>query len=262
MRTKIASKRTVGEPKRGDMTTSVNQNRLPPYVSYRSWLKILDRITTFLPGKVDSSFLSDLEFSVSTAKKMRTALLFLGLIDGDNVPSEKLQRLHRSLQGFGQETQVVILRDILHTAYPSLFTQDFDLERATPGQLRELFERMGVRGRIQRYCISFFLQMAIDAEINISPLLTTRSKLGTGRKSDALKSRERRRKLLTQQSKGTQLRGDEGFDWSKLHPAILALLKDLAARGASWDAQEKAKFQKAFEAVFDIAYPNDRHGSE
>ena len=244
------------------MPTGVNQNRLPPYVSYRSWLKMLDQITRFLPGKIDSSFFCDLGFSPSTAKKMRTALLFLGLIGDDNVPREKLQRLHRSLQGFGQETKVVVLGDILRTGYPSLFTQDFDLERATAGQLRERFEKMGVRGTIQHYCISFFLQMAIDAEIKISPLLTTRSKLGTGRKSDALKSRERRRTLLTQQSKTTQIRGEEGFDWSKLHPAILALLKDLAMRGESWDAEEKAKFKKAFEAVFDIAYPDDRLGSK
>ena len=158
--------------------------------------------------------------------------------------------------------EVVVLSDILRTGYPSLFTQDLDLERATAGQLRELFEKMGAKGTIQPYCISFFLQMAIDAEIKISPLLTTRSKLGTGRKSDALKSRERKRKLLTQQSKTTQLRVDEGFDWLKLHPAILALLKDLATRGASWDAEEKTKFKKAFEAVFDIAYPNDRRGSK
>jgi hypothetical protein len=50
--------------------------------------------------------------------------------------------------------------------------------------------------------------------------------------------------------------GARGFDLSKLHPAILALLKDLADRGTSWDEEEKKKFMKAFEAVFDIVYPN------
>ena len=108
-----------------------------------------------------------------------------------------------------------------------------------------------------------FLHIAHDAEIELSPQFSTRSRLGVGRKSDLLKSRERKRKELpNKQSQGIQPQTDEDFDLSKLHPATLALLKDLAARGASWDAEEKAKFKKAFEAVFDIAYPNDRSGSK
>ncbi len=131
------------------------------------------------------------------------------------------------------------------------------------GQLSDRFEKLGIRGNTQRQCISFFLHIANDAKIELSPHLSTRSKLGIGRKSDLLKSREKKRKELSnRQSKNGPPQREEDFDWSKLHPAILALLKDLAARGASWDAEEKAKFKKAFEAVFDVAYPDDRLGSK
>lgn len=238
------------------------QERLPPYVSYLTWKKLLDGLEKFLPEVIDSSYYAGLMFSGSSARKLRTALRFLSLENASSVPTDKLKRLVRALRGEGEESKAQILRNILYDAYPSMFTGDFNIKRAKPGQLAERFEKLGVRGDIQRQCISFFLHMAVEAKEELSQDLAGRSRMGTGRKSDALKSRERKRKLLTQQSKTTQLRGDEGFDWLKLHPAILALLKDLATRGASWDAEEKAKFKKAFEAVFDIAYPNDRHGSK
>ena len=241
----------------------VTQGRTPPYVSYKTWLKMLEAFKRFVPDKIDSSYYRDLLFSGSSAKKLRTTLLFLGLIDENNIPMANLQRLTRVLQGASQENKSSVIRDIVQNAYAFLFVEDFNLARATSGQLSDHFEKLGIKGNTKRQCISFFLHIAHDAEIELSPYFSTRSKLGIGRKSDLLKSRERKRKELSnKQPQSTQPRGDENFDWSKLHPAILALLKDLAARGASWDAEEKAKFKKAFEAVFDIAYPNDRRGSK
>ena len=242
---------------------TVTQGRMPPYVSYKTWLKMLEGLKIFVPDKIDGSYYRDLLFSGSSAKKLRTTLLFLGLINEDNDPTASLHRLAKVLQGTSQEDRSEVIRDIVQNAYSFLFVEDFNLVRATSGQLSDRFEKHGIKGNSQRQCISFFLHIAHAAEIELSPHLSTRSRVGIGRKSDLLKSREsKRKKLSTRQSKNTQLRGDEGFDWSKLHPAILALLKDLAERGASWDAEEKANFKKAFEAVFDIAYPNDRHGSK
>ncbi len=239
----------------------VTQGRMPPYVSYKTWLRMLEALKRFVPDKIDGSYYRDLLFSGSSAKKLRTTLLFLGLIDEDNVPTAGLQRLARVLQGTSRENKSEVMRDVIQNAYAFLFSEDFNLARATSGQLSDRFEKLGIRGNTQRQCISFFLHIVHDAEIELSPYFSTRSRLGVGRKSDLLKSRERKRKELpNKQSQGTQPQTDEDFDLSKLHPAIRALLKDLAMRGESWDAEEKAKFKKAFEAVFDIAYPNDRLG--
>lgn len=239
------------------MATNERQERLPPYVSYKTWLKMLDRLVKFLPDQIDGSYYRGSQFSGSSAKKLRTALRFLGLIDDRNVPTVLLQRLHRALRGVGQETKVDVLREILEAAYPSLLTEDFILNRATSGQLVERFEELGVRGSIQRYCISFFLHMAADAEIELSPHLAGRSRLGIGRKSIVLKSRERRRKAtLAGTLERAQLPKGEEIDLSKLHPALAGLLKELPTPGIKWEAEEKAKFKKAFEALLDVVYPD------
>lgn len=239
------------------MATDEKQERLPPYVSYKTWLKMLDRLVKFLPDSIDSSYYRDSQFSGSSAKKLRTALRFLELIDDRNVPTVLLQRLHRALRGVGQETKAGVLHEILRSSYPSLFTEDFILKRATSGQLVERFEEMGVRGSIQRYCISFFLHMAADAELELSPHLAGRSRLGIGRKSIVIKSRERRRKItLAGTLKGTQLPKGEELDLSKLHPALAGLLKELPTPGIKWEAEEKARFKKAFEALLDVVYPD------
>lgn len=234
----------------------VTQGRTPPYVSYKTWLGMLEALKRFVPDKIDGSYYREL-FSGSSAKKLRIALLFLGLIDEENVPTPSLKRLARVLQGTSKEKNSEVLRDIVQNAYGFLFVEDFKLERATSGQLSGQFKKLGIEGNTQQQCISFFLHIAHDAEIELSPHFSTRSRLGIGRKSDLLKSRERKRKTLpTQQSENNQFPRDEGTSLSKLHPAILALLKDLEEQGESWDEEQKQNFKKAFEAVFDIAYPS------
>ena len=243
------------------MVKSANQNRLPPYVSHAAWSRFINKITVFLPDIIDNSFFEkELKLAPSTIKKMRTALVFLNLInDDDNKPTEDLQRLHKALQGYGKETQSSVLRDILYSGYSFIFDNtEFNIARATQAQLTKLFENIGARNRQLNDCKSFFLQLAIEADVAISPLLTTRSRVGTGRKSNALKSREQSRIRIKGNSKVTKnelLTNDVAI--MQLHPAMLALLKDLAEYGEGWNEDEKAKFKTAFEAVFDIAYPSE-----
>ncbi len=238
------------------MAIERNQERLPPYVSYKTWSKLIDGLVTFLPDVIDSSYYAGLLFSGSSAKKLRTALRYLGLISNSNVPSPQLQSLVRALRGEGQEIKANVLRGILKNAYPSLFTEDFNVKRVTLGQLEERFGRLGVRGDMQRHCISFFLHLSADAEIELSPHLAGRSRLGIGRKSIVLKSRERRRKAtLTGSSEGIQINKSEGIQ-SELDPALIVLLNRLPGSWGGWGPEEKAKFMKAFEALLDVVYPS------
>lgn len=239
------------------MITDEKEERLPPYVSYTAWEKLLDGLVKFRPEVIDSSYYAGLSFSGSSAKKLRTALRFLGLINNSSVPTEQLKRLVRVLQGDSQERKADILREILHNAYPSMFTEDFKLERTTLGQIKEHFEKLGVRGDIQRHCISFFLHMAADAEIKLSPHLAGRSRLGIGRKSVVLKSRERRRKAIVAETlESSQTPKIDVLNLSKLHPALAGLLAELPPPGTPWNMEEKAKFKKAFEAILDVVYPS------
>ena len=151
-----------------------------------------------------------------------------------------------------------MLREVLQNAYPSLFTEDFSLKRVTTGQLVERFEKLGVRGDTQRHCISFFLHMAAEAEKELSPHLAGRSKLGIGRKSVVLKSRERMRRVARESSleinKGPKI---GQLNLSNLHPAMAGLLAELPPPSTPWNMEEKAKFKKAFEAILDVVYPSN-----
>lgn len=247
--------------KRNRMTIEQSQERLPPYVSYKTWSKLLDGLVTFLPDVIDSSYYAGLLFSGSSAKKLRTALRFLGLINNSSVPTEQLQRLVRASRGEGQEIKATVLRDVLQNAYPTLFTEDFNLKRVTLGQLAVRFEELGAKGNIQRHCISFFLHLAADAELELSPHLAGRSRLGIGRKSIVLKSRERRRKAtLAGTLEGVQVGKGEGLNLPELDPALVVLLKRLPKSGTVWEAGEKTKFKKAFEAILDVVYPDQSGG--
>lgn len=231
--------------------------RLPPYVSYKTWNKLLDALVIFTPDEITNSYYKDSQFLISSAKKLRTALHFLGLVDDRNVPTTELHRLIRAHGGYGQERKADVLRDIINRAYHSIFEDNFKLEHAAQDKLEDRFKILGVRGETRRHCISFFLHLAADAELELSPHLAGRSRLGVGRKSIVLKSRERRRKAtLAGTSEGAQLHKGEEIDLSKLHPALAGLLKELPTPGIKWEAEEKARFKKAFEALLDVVYPD------
>lgn len=239
------------------MTTDKKQERLPPYVSYKTWTKMLDSLIKFTPEVTDSSYYAGQLFSGSSAKKLRTALRFLGLTNNSSVPTDRLKRLVRASRGEGQESKAAVLKDILQNAYPTLFAEDLDLKRATLGQLVERFQGLGAGRNIQRHCISFFLYLAADAEIELSPLLAGRSRLGIGRKSVVLKSRERRRRAAVEEVlENSEVSKVDQLKLLKLHPALTGLLAELPASGTPWDIEEKAKFKKAFEAILDVVYPS------
>lgn len=235
----------------------VIQERIPPYVSYKTWQTLLETLKRFVPEKLDGSYFREALFSGSSAKKLRTTLLFLGLINYDNVPTPTLLRLTRVLQGTSQEEKSFVLRDIVTSAYSFLFNDDLNLERATSGQLTERFEKFGVKGNTLRQCLSFFLHIAQDADIKLSPHFSTRSKMGIGRKSDLLKTKEKKRNQ-TQQIQSNSLSNADIVDLSTLHPSLSGLIKDLVTNGKTWDEREKEKFKTAFVAVFDIAIPGKR----
>jgi len=170
------------------MRNKDSQNRLPPYVSYSTWQKLMAGFSTFLPDVIDGSYYRELRFSGSDTKKLRTALRFLGLVDGNSVPTEKLWSLVQAIHQESDEIKSNVLRDILCDAYPPLFVNDFSLKTATVGGLSDHFDEMGARGDVQRQCISFFLHLAAEANIALSPHLAGKSRLGIGRKSVVLKA--------------------------------------------------------------------------
>jgi len=238
------------------MSPKETQKRLPPYVSYATWQKLVQEFAIFLPNKVDSSYYRELRFSGSDTKKLRTSLRFLGLVDENNVPTEKLQRLVQAIQQGSNEKKAVVLEEILRNAYPSLFASGFSLKTTSFGGLTERFEEMDAKADVLRQCISFFLHMATEANIELSPHLAGKSRLGIGRKSTVLKARERRRKRK-EKPKQEPPEQDRGIPLSQLSlgPAMIGLLSKVPSNGQFRNKAERDRWKRSFDALFEFLYP-------
>ena len=157
---------------------------LPPYVSYSTWRRMLESLNEPVPAKFDRSLYDRLGFSGTQIFTLKSALYFFELINRDNVPTEKL---HQFIAAKGNDRKV-ILNKIVEKAYSQLFIK-VDIQTGTSGQLSDYFESLHAKGDICRKCSSFFLSIASEAGIELSPHFYKRAKSGLGRKKEAAKIR-------------------------------------------------------------------------
>ena len=146
------------------MATKTRKNPLPPYVSYSSFKNFITRLgESTVPSRIDKSVMSNL--SGSTQYALLPALHWLGLIDSDGTPDDTLKVLALA----NDENFGTLLEPIIREKYDFLFAGDLDLESATSEQVVEAFKTQEVTGSTVTKCISFFLRIAKEARIQISP---------------------------------------------------------------------------------------------
>jgi hypothetical protein len=150
-----------------------NKKRSPPYVSYRSFLTLLEDLQRGLPARIDRSYWGD-KFSGSTGTQLMSALRFLNLIDSNGLPTMQLKDL-ASARGTHRSE---ILRKISQESFSFLMSNSFESEKATYAQLEEVFNDIYQVDRdVARKCIKFFIEIANDAGIPLSPFITKKSKI-------------------------------------------------------------------------------------
>jgi hypothetical protein len=152
----------------------------PPYVTYATWARVLDDVGERKPTRIDSSYYRELGLSDSTGVTVKAALSFLGLVDRDTIPTEKLLELASSE---GDDRQRLI-KHIVEESYTSI-VGGIDLEHATMGHLLAAFADAGARGNVGQKCVTFFLALAKDAGMALSPGLLTRSRVGMPHRREA-----------------------------------------------------------------------------
>jgi hypothetical protein len=158
------------------MAKEPGHKRLPPYVSYRTFLNFVDRLQQGIPARVDRSYWSD-RLSGSNGTQLMSALRFLGLIDANAIPSQKL-RLLVTAKGV-QKTE--LLRQITSDAFGFLLQGSFDTQTATYAQLDEVFQNnFELTESVRRKCVKFFVALASDAGITLSPFITKRLRSSPG----------------------------------------------------------------------------------
>jgi hypothetical protein len=149
-----------------------NKKRSPPYVSYRSFLTLVEELQRGLPARIDRSYWDD-KFSGSTGTQLMSALRFLSLIDSNGVPTSHLKELANARGAVKGE----VLRRISQESYSFLESNAFDPEKATYKQLEEVFNDFYAVDRdVARKCIKFFIELASDSGISLSTFITKKSK--------------------------------------------------------------------------------------
>jgi hypothetical protein len=154
------------------LDTDRNKRRSPPYVSYRSFLTLLDELKRGVPSRLDRSYWGD-KFSGSTGTQLMSALRFLNIVDGSGTPNNQLKELVNA-RGVARSE---ILKKISYESFTFLTGESFEPEKATYSQLEEVFnEQYQVDRDVARKCIKFFTELAGDAGIPLSPFITKKSK--------------------------------------------------------------------------------------
>jgi hypothetical protein len=168
------------------VTIEKGRKHLPPYVSYHTFHNFIERLQQHMPSRIDRSYWGEL-LSGSNGTQLMAALRFLYLIDINGKPMEVLKRLVEA----NGDIRVKILHDITEDAYGFVLKSSLDLSSATYAQLMEVFHNtFQLTDDVSRKCVKFFIAMAGEAGLKISPFITRRTRSGrsiTGTKSSARK---------------------------------------------------------------------------
>ena len=145
---------------------NVSRGPLPPYVAYRTFVNYLAEVgARGVPAVIDRSVLPHKSGAIQS--QLILTLQFLGLIDEDRRPVELLRRL---VESQGPERRN-LLRERLLDSYTFLASEQLDLATATSEQLEALFAQAGTSGETLRRALSFFLAMAREAGLKVSPYI-------------------------------------------------------------------------------------------
>lgn len=140
----------------------------PAYVSYKTFKNFIETLTSKggCPDKIDSSVLPTM--SGANQKHLISSLKFLKLINKEHYASVHLVQLIESGIAKNDDNIKKILALVVKDAYAFLFENGF-VERATTQQAETKFREYGVSGETVSKGLMFFIHIAGEANINISP---------------------------------------------------------------------------------------------
>jgi hypothetical protein len=135
----------------------------PPYTSYRTFKTFIEDLHEHgVPSRIDRSVLT--RFSGVVGSQLMHALRFLGLIEDDGRPTQRLKELIKA-QGAGHWPAKLL--ELLRQEYAPMFA--IDLETATPSHFNETFRRaFPAADAVVQKCVTFFLYAANDAGVKVS----------------------------------------------------------------------------------------------
>jgi hypothetical protein len=169
------------------------------------------------------------------------ALRFLNLIDANGKPTERLKPLV-SARG---EARTQLLNKITFDAFAFVCKSSLDLESATYSQLQEVFHNtFQLTDDVSRKCVKFFIAMAKDAGMNLSPFITRRTRsthTAAGPKAVYKKAGNRTNRNVIVPQGGDEI--PNSSSWNSL------LLSKFPNFDPSWNDEVKMKWFAAFDEL-------------
>jgi Family of unknown function (DUF5343) len=141
----------------------VRSLRTAPYTSYRTFKTFIEDLGEHgVPSRIDRSVLT--RFSGVVGTQLMHALRFLGLIDDEGRPTQRLREL---VIAHGGAEWPGTLSQALEQAYAPIFA--IDLETATPSHFSAAFRKaFPAADAVVQKCVTFFLYAAADAGLKVS----------------------------------------------------------------------------------------------
>ena len=159
----------------------------------------------------------------------------MGLIDDDGSPTERLKPLV-SAKG---EQRRELFGEIMSEAFGFVLLDSFELQSATYAQLQERFNNtFQLTAGVSRKCIKFFIALASDAGISISPFITKRFR--SAQTSKGTKTAMRRTGIRTNRNLAIPHHVEEIPD---------GLLAKFPTFDPSWSDEVKLKWFEAFDKL-------------
>ena len=222
------------------MVTERSRKRLPPYISYRTFRNFIDGLQQGIPARIDRSYWGE-RLSGSTGTQLLAALRFLGFVDTNGIPNDRLKQLVNA-KG---DKRTELLQEITSEAFAFLLLSPFDLQTATYAQLQEIFHyTFQLTGDVSRKCIKFFIALASDAGIPLSPFITKQFRLthtttGTKTVTKRAGNRTKGNPLVPQRIEEIP----DQIPWDKM------LLTKFPAFDPTWSDEVKLKWFEAFDEL-------------
>jgi len=232
------------------MVLDKEKKRLPPYVSYRTFHNFLDSLQlSGIPARIDRSYWGD-RLSGTTGTQLTSALRFLNLADANGVPTNRLRMLVAARGP--QKTE--LLRQMTYEAFAPLMKAGLDPQNATYSQLEEIFHNnFDLSGDVSRKCIKFFIMLAGDAGINLSPFITKRLKSPrTGITTRSAKKTLLRTSRNAIVPKSSEEIPDQLLSWEQL------VLSKFPTFDPAWSDEIKLKWFEAFGALLKQGLPVEK----
>jgi len=228
------------------MVRNKGRKRLPPYVSYRTFQNFTDGLQQGIPARIDRSYWSD-RLSGSTGIQLMSALRFLGLIDANGTPTNRL-RLLASTRGI---PRTEILKEVTTEAFSFLLEGSFDLQSSTYAQLQEAFHNtFELTDGVSRKCVKFFVELASAAGMPLSPFIAKRVRSirsSTGTKPFLKKRGTKTKWNLTVPQDLEKVPAETS--WNKI------LLTKFPTFDPTWTDEVKLKWFEAFDKLLERGFP-------